>query len=434
MPMPTCTNALVLIYGTIRAPGRRTVTAALRGLGVGHAAPFGKYQRVLSRARWSPMVLSRILLSLILRLLVPENAPIVLLIDETLERRRGKQIASKGWFRDAVRSTAQHVAVARGLRWGCVCVLVRVPWRQRPWARPCLIVPVLSEQTCQRLGKQHRGTVGWATALITKVRRWHPQREIVLVGDGAYSSVTVVQTCQRWPKPVTLVTRWRVEAGLYDFGGPPADRKRGRRPKQGKPHPKWAERLTDPNPAWPCLTVPWYGGQDKTLEVLTGGRLWYTQGVDPGPMRWVVVRCPEAEQFKPAASRCSDPGRTAEQILVWCIRRWHIEVTFEELRTDLGCETPRQWSTRAIERTAPCLFGLFRLVVLMAKVLHPAALPVAQTSWYPKEEATFRDALAAVRWHRWGSRHDKASSLETDLCLIPRSLLQRLQNVACYAT
>jgi DDE superfamily endonuclease len=436
MTAPTFANALVLIYGTILAPGRRSRSAALRVLGLGHDATFGKYHRVLSRARWSPMVLSRMLLSLILRLLVPEHAPIMLLIDETLERRRGKQIAYTGWLRDAMRSTAKHVAITLGIRWCCMSVLVHVPWSQRPWALPFLIVPVLSEKTCQQLGKRHCGTVGWAMRLITQVRRWHPQRDMVLVGDGAYASVTLVQTCQRFQKPVTLVTRLRLDAGLYDVVGPQPAGKRGPTPKKGKkgaPQPKLTERLIDPTTAWQCLTVPGYGGQHKMLAVLTGVSLWYTQGVDPVPMRWVVVRCPEDEQFQPAAYLCSDPNMTAEQILGWFVSRWNIEVTFEELRAHLGFETQRQWSTRAIERTTPCLFGLFSLVVLVAKVLHPETLPVAQRRWYPKEEATFSDALAAVRWQLWGEFHCTASSLETDLCLIPRPLLQRLQNVACYA-
>ena len=114
MTAPTFANTLVLIYGTILAPGRRTVTAALRVLGLEKEAPFGKYHRVLNRAHWSPMVCSRILLSLILWLLVSAEAPIVLLIDETLQRRRGKRIKYKSWFRDAVRSTAKRVTLSLG--------------------------------------------------------------------------------------------------------------------------------------------------------------------------------------------------------------------------------------------------------------------------------------------------------------------------------
>ncbi|NTU65050.1 MAG: hypothetical protein HGB05_17035, partial [Chloroflexi bacterium] len=138
--------------------------------------------------------------------------------------------------------------------------------------------------------------------------------------------------------------------------------------------------------------------------------------------------------LKPTAFFCSDPTVDAEQILRWFVCRWNIEVTFEELRAHLGFETQRQWSTRAIERTAPCLFGLVSLIVVMAKTLHPKTLPLRETSWYQKTEATFSDALAAVRGHLWASFNSSASLTDADLCLIPRPMLEALQQVACYST
>jgi hypothetical protein len=433
MTTPTFQNALVLLFGTILTPGRRTVTAALRVLGLEYGAAFGKYHRVLSRARWSPMGCSRLLLQLIVGLLVPADAPVLLLIDETLERRRGKKIRYKGWFRDAVRSTANRVTVSQGIRWCCVCVLAEVPWSRRPWALPFLVAPVLSEQTCQKLGKRHRGTVGWATVVVERVRRWHPERQVILVGDGAYASVELIQQCQRGTKPVTLVTRLRLDASLYDFVGPQPTSKRGPKPKKGARQASLQERLLDPATVWRRVTLPWYGGQDKTLELATGVCLWYTPGHDPVPIRWVLTRCPEGSCL-PIAYVCSNLQVAAEQILSWYLGRWNIEVTFEEVRAHLGFETQRHWSVAAICRTTPCLFGIFSLVVLMAKILHPAQLPLGQSSWYPKEEATFSDALAAVRLHLWSRFHYSGSPSAADLCLIPMALLQSLRNVACYAS
>ncbi len=423
MTAPTFQNALVLIYGTILAPGRRTVSAALRVLGREQDTNFSKYHRVLSRALWSPLVCSRILLSLILWLLVPTDAPIVLLIDETLERRRGKKIKYKSWFGDALLCTAHKVTLSLGIRWCCVCVLAPVPWSTRPWALPFMLVPVLSGKTCQKLGKQHRGTVGWAGLLVQKVRRWHPEREMVLVGDGAYSPVELIHLCQRLKKPVKLVTRLRLDAGLYDFAGEPPKGRRGPKPKKGAPQAKLEARLADPGTVWQRITLAWYGGQEKTLEMVTGVCLWYTPGQDPVAIRWVLVRCPDDKDLEPAAYLCSAVSVCAAQILLWFVGRCNIEVPFEEVRAPLGFETQRQWSTRAIERSAPCLFGLFSLVVLMAKVLHPEALPVAQTSWYPKEEATFSDALAAVRRHLWERMNYVVSPQEDEMCLIARPLV-----------
>ena len=443
MTAPTFANAQTLIWGTLLAPGRRrTVTAALRVLGLsdkGHN--FSRYHRLLSRARWSPMLCSRLLLSLMVRLLVPADAAtLVLLIDETLERRRGKKIGYKGWFRDAVRSTANRVSTSLGIRWCCVCVLVHLPWSPRPWALPFLLLPVLSEKTCQRLGKKkHRGTVGWAAFALERVRRWHPDRKVTLVGDGAYAAVELVATAQE--QAVTLVSRMRLDARLYALPGPqPAD-KRGPKPKKGERQASLQERLCDPATSWRPVTLPWYGGQDKSLELATGTCLWHRPGQDPVPIRWVLARCPQGS-LKPAAYLCSDPDVAAEQVLVWYVSRWNIEVTFEEMRAHLGFETQRQWSPAAICRTAPCLFGLFSLTVLMAHRLHSQQLPIPQASWYPKEEASFGDALAAVRAHLWNSwsyaqpsgRGDYVNSAcPVEWCLIPKPLLERLHRAVCYA-
>jgi hypothetical protein len=151
------------------------------------------------------------------------------------------------------------------------------------------------------------------------------------------------------------------------------------------------------------------------------------------PIRWVLLRCPE-DSFKPQAFFCSDSQLPATQIIAWFIARWNIEVTFEELRAHLGFETQRQWSDKAIERAAPCLFGVFSLVVLMAKVLHPDTLPVRQASWYLKEEATFIDALAAVRNDLWRSANYSTSAQEADMVLIPHTALFSLLEAACYST
>jgi hypothetical protein len=197
MSARTFSKALVLIYGAILSPGRRTVCSALRVQGLSEENNFGKYHRVLNRDRWSAMAMSALLLGLLIEAFVPDGVALVLLIDETLERRSGKRIVYKSWFRDAVRSVGKKVAVSLGIRWCCVCLLVPVPWSSRLWALPFLAVPVLSEQACQRLKKRHRSGVEWAAVLIEKIRFWQPEREIILVGDGGYAAVELVATCQR---------------------------------------------------------------------------------------------------------------------------------------------------------------------------------------------------------------------------------------------
>jgi hypothetical protein len=435
MTAPTFAKALVLIYGAILTPGRRTVSAALRVMGLGHLDTFGNYHRVLNRDRWSPWVMSRLLFEVLIRVFIPRGGRLVLSIDETLERRQGKRIKYKGRFHDAVRSTRRHVVTSLGVRWCCIALVVEVPWARRAWALPFLAVPVLAPKTSARWHKRHRTSVDWAMLLIEKIRRWQRQRDITLVGDGSYAAVALIQRCQHLTPAVRLVSRLRLDAVLHDEPGPAVPHRRGPRPKKGARQASLATRLTDPATPWTPICLPWYDGAGKPLEIATEVSLWYHRGEDPVRLRWVLVRCPRGS-LKPAAFFCSDPSVTADLVLRWFVSRWNIEVTFEELRAHLGFETQRQWSVRAIERTTPCLFGLFSVLVVMAKILYPTpdSLPVRETCWYPKQEATFSDVLAAVRSHLWDSLYSNASSADAEMCLIPRPVLETLQQVACYST
>jgi len=433
MTAPAYRNATVLLCGAMLAPGRRTVCSALRVLGVAERN-FSKYHRVLSRAQWSPMLMSRLLLALLVRTFVATGEPLVLIVDETLERRRGPQVPFKGWFRDGVRSTARQVVLSMGIRWCCLCLLAKVPWSQRPWALPFLLVPVLSEKACQRYHKRFCSSVGWAERLVERVRRWHPEREIVLVGDGEYAAVSLVRKCQSLNQPVRLVSRLRRDAALHDFPEPQPKGKRGRKPTKGVRQANPQQRLEDPATCWQQVSVRWYGAKPKQLEVASGVSLWCRTGLKPVPIRWVLVRSPEGdkEPITAASLLCSDTEVSPEQILAWFVSRWNIEVTFEEIRAHLGFETQRQWSRRAVGRTAPCLFGLFSLVVLLAQALHPDSLPLSQSGWYRKEEATFSDALAAVRRHLWRSMKFVDSPKRSQHCLIPQRIWHQIQEVACY--
>jgi hypothetical protein len=122
----------------------------------------------------------------------------------------------------------------------------------------------------------------------------------------------------------------------------------------------------------------------------------------------------------------------AEQIVSDFMKRWSLEVTFEESRAHLGIETQRQWSDPAIERSTPMLFGLYSLVTLFGQVLHSdGQLPVAQAAWYRKHTATFRDVLTVVRRHLWGQETFPTSPTDPDVVLVPRSTLERLSWAVC---
>lgn len=430
---PTFAKMLVLLQGTLLTSGRRTITAALRAMGLSDEPAFSKYHHVFNRAQWSPWVLSKLLLALLIKTCVPPGAALVLVIDDTLERRRGPKIKYKGWFRDPIRSTVKHVSTSLGLRWLCVALAVTVPWSRRPWSLPFMLIPTLSPKTSQKLGKKHRTLVDWAEYLVVKIRRWQPDRPIVLVGDGAFAAMPLLQRCQRKHIRVTLVARLRFDAVLHQPPGPQPKSKPGPKPKKGVRLPTPQAYLDDPTTPWVEQDVNWYGGQRQRVEIATGQCLWYRRGLDPAPIRWVLVRCPD-ETFDPIPLLCADPEVAASQIVEWFVMRWNIEVTFEEIRAQLGFETQRHWSDQALERTAPLLFGLFSLVTLIAIQLHPDQLPVQRTAWYDKPEATFSDALAAVRRHLWGLDEYGSSADQPDMLLIPAPVWASLVQVALYAT
>jgi hypothetical protein len=410
----------VLLYGTILNPGRRTVTGALRAMGLRDEKGFTNYHRALNRAKWCPRVLSKLLLGLIVATCLSRDGVLRIVVDETLERRQGRKIKNKGWFRDPIRSTAKQVNYALGIRWIVLAVLVPVPWSQRLWALPFLAVPARSPKTAEKLGKKHHfPLIRWTEKMIGWVRAWQPEREIMLVGDGSYAAIALILRCQRCQKPVKLVSRLRLDAQLYDH--PPTQRppgKRGPMPKKGARQTNLADRLHDAQTKWRRMKVRWYGNEEKEVEFLSGISLWHTPGLDPVSIRWVLIRCPD-NSFTPAAFFCSDPHSSPAQIVNWFIMRWNIEVTFQEMRTHLGFETQRQWSDTAMERTTPLLLGLFSIVVLMAHKRFGADLPHAHDAWYRPREASFRDVLTAVRLDLLDLNYLNKSSRFIDLLLFP---------------
>ncbi len=429
---PTFAHALTLAYGAILAPGRRTVAAALRAVGRNDERHCTTYHRVLNRAAWSPLALSKALLGLILTAFVGPDAPLLLVLDDTLERRFGRRVAYKARYHDPVRSSSGHVVTTSGVRWLCLCALVRVPWSSRSWALPFLTVPCPTPAIGARLGKRHRTVPARAATLIRLVRRWQPDRPLVVTGDSGYGVVALAGTCRACG--VTLVARLRLEAALYAPVPPQPTGKPGVKPKKGPRLPTPGARLGDPTTPWTRQAVRWYADAVRAFDVTSGLALWHRDGEPPVPIRWVLLRDPDGK-LRPTALFCTDQQATPAQIITRYVGRWNIAVTFEEARRHLGAETQRHWSRRAVERTLPCLLGLFSLVTLLADALHGAALPTRQSAWYAKPEATFLDALAAVRRHLWisGQANTPTPMRAPDVADSPDRIFAALVDAACYA-
>jgi len=425
--------AQVLIVGAILAPGKRTVTAVLRIMGLSQDGQFQNYHRVLNRAVWSPRAASRVLLRLLVNTFVSLDAPVVLGIDDHIERRRGAKISARGIYRDAVRSSTSFFVKTSGLRWVCMMLLVPIPWVQRIWALPFLTVLAPSERYHQERKQRHKTLSDWARQMIIQVRRWLPNRLIVVVTDSSYAVLELLAACQGLRQPVTMITRLRLDAALYDPAPPKKAGQRGRPPKKGKRQPTLATRLDDPTTDGSDTAVRWYGGRTRTVRLATGTAIWYHRGKPTVAIRWVLITDPEGK-FRTQALLSTNLELTPVQIVEWFVQRWQLEVTFEEARAHLGIETQRQWSDRAILRTTPTLFGVFSLVTLFAhQLLQGQDLPMRQAAWYTKERPTFSDTLAFVRQHLWPATISWMSPEEPDMVKIPSDLLARLTDALAYA-
>jgi hypothetical protein len=389
---------------------------------------WAKYHHVLNRAKWSSLQVARILLRLLVQRFVPQAGWVELVLDETLERRWGHRIKKRGHWRDSLASSKGLNVSASGLRWLVGAVVVKVPWSRHVWSLPCLSVLLTTPKVSDQLGKRHKTVAQVAGQMLKWVRRVLPGRHVKIIGDGAYRVIDLGLTAQA--QKVTLIAPLRLDARL--FAPPPSYSGRGRPRVVGERLPTLEHIAADPDTDWQSTACAWYGGQTKTLDWVTGTALWYSTGTAPLPLRWILVRHPTAE-LPPKAFFSTNQDQSALTIVTDFIKRWSIEVTFEESRAHLGVETQRQWSDLAIERTTPALFGLFSLVALFAHALKPdGQIPCATAAWYPKAEVTFSDLLALVRRALWGNFTFQTAPANLDLLLIPRTTMDRLALAVCY--
>ena len=407
----TWRNIQVIFVGAILCRGSRQVTKILRVMNLSHEKNYSKYHNVLRRAKWSGLDAAKILFGLLIASL-PNEFPILVAVDETLERRQGKKIQSIGAYRDAVRSSTASVVISFGLKWECMALIIPLPWCQRYWALPFLSLLAPSKKANEKAGIKHQTSIEWTIKMVSVVSRWMLRKPWILLGDGAYACMDLAHHCLK--NTVTLISRFRLDAQLFEM---PVykPKMRGRRPIKGcRIHLR--NLLDDTSKPWQCAKVKWYGGELKLLEFLPIDCLWYRAGKTPLPVRVVLIKTPDGKKVAEALfSTCQE--HSAIQIIEWFVLRWNLEVTFEETRAHLGIETQRQWSDLAIARSTPLLMSLYSLVTLIGIRLHESQLLVKAeiTSWYYKStELCFSDILIAVRNILWREKHFAKSANNDD--------------------
>jgi len=428
---PVFNRVKVLVMGAIASPGSRTVTNALRVMGLSHEKHFQNYHRVLSRAVWSSLQGSRILLELLSKAFIT-GSEMVIGFDDTIERRRGTQIKAKGIYRDAVRSSHSFFVKTSGLRWLSFMLLAEVPFAGRVWALPFLTVLCQSERYDRERGIRHRKLTDRARQAILLIKRWMPNFNLIFVGDSSYAALDLLAAVSA---KVTVVSRLRLDAAIYKRAAAKKPGQMGRPRKKGIRLPTLQAVIDNPKTKWKRVIISnWYGEENREIEIASGKCVWYHVGKQAVPIRWVIIRDPR-QKFQAQAILCTNRKAAPRRIVEWFIKRWQVEVTFEETRRHLGIETNRQWSAKAIQRTTPCLMGLFSLVAMVAQELSKnGKLKIRQAVWYQKEVATFSDALGCVRQQIWERQSFQTSENEWEIIKVPRSYLECLTDTLCFVT
>jgi hypothetical protein len=394
---PTFQRFSLLLFAAILTTGRRTVTNVLRtvqALAPGHPS---SYHRVFSRRRWFHWRLARGLTRFILRQFVPDG-PVLICGDDTVDEHRGKKVYGKACHRDAVRSTHSFTAYRWGHKWVVLAILVQFPFSRRLWALPVLVALYYSKDFNQKHRRRHKTPSELMQQLLAVLIHWFPARKFVFAGDGGYGTHPLARFACRHHAHLTLVSRFYPQANLYAL--PPAVKgKRTGRPRQKGRKLAAPEKVVQRSPRQP-LTVAWYGGGRRRVEVVSETGHWYKGGAGLVPIRWVFVHDREGTH-RDEYFFSTDPAMLPRTLIETFTGRWSIETTFQELRAYLGLETTRGWCARTVLRVGPCLFGLYSVIALLYAHLPANRTRSAVIAWPGKIDRTFSDAIAAVRRELW---------------------------------
>lgn len=220
-----------------------------------------------------------------------------------------------------------------------------------------------SQRFYQQRRRQRQQITERAWQIIQLVARRLPAGTLIFVADSSFAVIELLKQ-DSLLLDVSLITRLRLDAALYDEAPRRKSGQIGRPRLKGKRRPTLKAMLEEPETDWVRLKIAnWYGGGEREVEVRTDQAVWYHCGLPPVLIRWVLIR-DRQEKFEAQALLSTNTAHTPQQILSWFVRRWSMEVTFEESRGHLGIETQRQWNDLALAGSRPVLMGLYSVVTL----------------------------------------------------------------------
>lgn len=394
---PTYRTFTAMAAGLLGQPGRATVTGMLTGARLAGFWHHTRAHRFFSAARWSPDRLGLAVLEVIVTLLVDPAEPLLVVVDDSLFKRRGRKVYGSAMHYDPTATGRRRTAW--GNNWVVVGVLVALPFI--PHRRVCLPVGArLWRPHHPEATKQHL-----ARTLLEQLAGHYPQRVVHAIGDGAF----IGKTMRALPANVTITARLRADAALYALPAPRQPGQRGRPRRKGDRLPEliWLAGLVAT--PWQHAEV-WCYAKPQAIKLTVLRCLWY--GVlGAQPVQVVMCRPPRWPDGYQLAVVTTDLDAGGVELIERYALRWNVEVCLEEARQVLGVGQARNRTRRAVQRTVP--FGLLcysLLVVWYAQHGQPTADVAAHRArapWYRTKHAVstadmltaFRRALLATQLH-----------------------------------
>jgi len=371
--------------GWILCVRRRTVTGMIP-----FADPLGlrthdAYHRFLPDARWDMSGLWQILARILIQTLSPKGI-ITLALDDTLFHRSGRTVNGAGYWRDAVRSTQKHLVTAWGLNLVVLTLQIQPPWGGEPLGLPINM----------RLHRKKESTlIELAEQMINEVARWFPERRFRIVGDGFYATLAGKSLHE-----MTIVSRIRRDANLYDLPGKRRTKQRGRPRKRGKKLAK-LETMATHIQNWQTITFR-QRGKIVTRQVYTRVVLWYA--VTHKPVLLIISRDPACKE-KDDFFLTTDLNMTAKEVLECYNDRWAIEDTFKNTKQLLGGQQPQTFKGKGPERAAGLSLWLYSVVWLWYLQQKSTDRYFIVQPWYSQKAVpSFADAIACLRRRLWRER------------------------------
>lgn len=385
MTAPSFESFTTIACGWMLA-SRRTITRMLLCVGESAEKHFSSYHRFFSSARWSLDQLGLATFALIEPWI---KTDVMLALDDTLARKRGRKMFGVGMHHDPLISSRGHAVVNSGHSWVVLGVVVELPFRPGHYfCLPILFRLYLNKLNARKHRRVYRTRPELAVDMLRMLCQSRKNSRFHVVADSAYGGQSVLGYL---PMNCDLTSRLLLDARLHAAPLPRQPGERGRPRRRG-------ERLASPREMLDrrCRRVQWdvYGRGQHARLADAEARVYAV----PERLLRVVAIEPLTGGRPPQAFYSTCANASAEDVITWYARRWTIEATFHDSKQHLGFEQPQGWSRRAVERTAPLAMIFYTLVVLwFAGEGHREYRPL-NCPWYKSKSApSFADMLATLR-------------------------------------